>query len=155
VRRQVKTRHFDQTIALLRRARPPRPLFRLQQENRAWRAVAASEASALSKRWGLWCQAVEIKDDAVRPASWIIARNPCFYDRAVLRGDLRLSILGVLHAAQDWGRSELTLARAVGANRSAVRHALSALEQSCHVARMIEGKRTAIRLIEPRWARAA
>lgn len=155
VRQRAKTRHFDRVIGDCRPAHPARPLFVAQQENPVWRQAARSEASALARRWGLWCQAVEPKDDVIRPSAWIIDRNPPFYDRAVLRGDLRLSILAALQTDPGCGASELTLARCVAANRSAVRYALSALEQSCHVQRRGAGKRSAIELLEPRWLRAA
>jgi hypothetical protein len=88
------------------------------------------------------------------PQRWlnILTSSP---GREVLRDDLRLSILTTLRADPSSGHSELTLIRAVAANRSAVRYALSALEQSCPVQRDSPGRRTAIHLIEQRWLRAA
>lgn len=155
VRSITKTRHFDQTIRLCHPATPAHPLFVAQQQNSAWSKIARSEASAIARHWGLWCQSVELKDDVIRPASWIIACNPTFFDRAVLRGDLRLSVLASLQSDPAFGSSESSLAKSLGANRAAVRHALKALEQSCHIERITKGRCTAIRLIKPQQLTAA
>ena len=148
VREFADTPAFDRTIDLCKPAQAARPLFEIQQSNPVWAQIAESEASVLAKHWGLWCQPIDLKQDAIRPADWIVQRNPTFFDRAVLRGDLRLSILATLRDDPDTGRSELALSRACGAQRTAVRDALIALERACYVERSEKGNRSVITLSE-------
>ena len=145
-RKFADTPAFDRTIELCKPCNPARPLFEIQRSNPVWKRIAESEASDLSKRWGLWCQSIELKEDAIRPADWIIQRNSSFFDRAVLRGDLRLSILATLRDDPEAGRSELALSQACGAQRTAVRDALLALERACYVERTEKGNRSEITL---------
>lgn len=139
---------FDRTIELCKPCDPARPLFEIQRSNPVWKQVAESEASELSKRWGLWCQPIELKEDAIRPANWIVQRNPTFFDRAVFRGDLRLSILATLRDDPKAGRSEVALSRVCGAQRTAIRDALQALERACYTEKLEKGNRSVIRLRE-------
>lgn len=92
--------------------------------------IAESQASDLTRKWGLWAPPVQPKPDAVRPPRWILAQNPTAYDRIVRRGDLRASILEALRL--DFGgvaRSLSVLGRATGATRVAVRSAVESLVQ--------------------------
>lgn len=146
---RAATSHFKSTIDQCPAQQPARPLFKVQQDNPVWRRIAESEASAIAKRWGLWCQQIELKTDAIRPAAWIIEQNPTFFDRAVLRGSLRLSIIETLRHNPDAGISELQLSKACAANRSAIRSALKGLDHACYIEREERGNRTIIRLATP------
>jgi hypothetical protein len=106
----------------------PRPLFDIERSNPLLAARAARRASALSRRWGVWCEEFEFKDDALRPASWMFATNPELVARADFRGDLRASVLAALRHDADAGHSELELARRAGGSRAQVRAALDNLE---------------------------
>jgi hypothetical protein len=110
------------------KAPSPGPLFAAQKGNAALGALAERHASALSRKWGVWAPEVTLKDDAVRPVSWILRENPTFRERIIRKGDLRCSILETLrHDAGGRARSESELARLSGATRTAVRKALAAL----------------------------
>lgn len=115
---------FQTVINTLRPAREPQPLFESEQRNAKMIARAERRASELSRRWGRWCEPITFKHDALRPASWIMARHPSFITRADFRGDLRASILASLRFDDDAGRSELDLAEAAGGSRAQVRSAL-------------------------------
>lgn len=149
------TKHFKDTIALCEPADPSRPLYDVAHHLLAWRRAAEVEASPLSKRWGLWCQPFELKHDAIRPASWVIRHNTTYFDRAVFRGDLRLSLLLALRQEPSLGISELHLSKMCGVHRSAVRHALEGLEQACYVRRESSGKRHGIVVIDRDHANVA
>lgn len=149
------TKHFKETVSLCEAADPARPLYDMQNDLPSWRRSAEIEASPLSRQWGLWCQPFEPKRDAIRPARWVIQNNPGYFDRAVLRGDLRLSILLTLRDDPSSGASELQLSKVCGGHRSAVRHALEGLEQACYIRRETFGKRHAVVLNEHAPADAA
>lgn len=112
----------------------PGPLFDIDRE---WLTDGLeAEATDLSKQWGRWCQAVQLKPDTLRPASWVLAKNPAFRERAVRKGDLRSSILETLGRDVDAPVSERELARLCAATPVAVRQALSELlleTESLHV----------------------
>lgn len=115
---------FQTVINTLRPAREPQPLFESERRSPTMIARAERRASELSRRWGRWCEPITFKHDALRPASWIMARHPSFITRADFRGDLRASILASLRFDDEAGRSELDLARAAGGSRAQVRSAL-------------------------------
>lgn len=123
------TRDLAIVADVCRPAAPARPLFIVLQGSDVLERIAKEHASALSKRWGVWAPDATLKDDAIRPAIWLLAKNPTLYGRIVRKGDLRVSILETLRRDADGGsvRSESKLARLAGANRSAVRKALAAL----------------------------
>ncbi|MCG3122055.1 MAG: hypothetical protein GIKADHBN_00431 [Phycisphaerales bacterium] len=105
------------------------PLFSISRSNSVLASVARDTASPVSKRWGVWAPEVELKDDAVRPISWILENNPGFRHRLIRKGDLRCSIVEALRLDADrHAQSESQLARLVGATRVSVRRALEALE---------------------------
>lgn len=155
VQQACGNRHFKNTIALCEPANQHRPLYDQQRQNRAWRRAAEVEASSLSLRWGLWCQPFHPKQDAIRPAQWVLERNPGYFDRAVLRGDLRLSILLALRADPSSGKSELHLSKVCHSHRSALRHALEGLEQACYIRRELFGKRHGIVAVDRDLSTAA
>jgi hypothetical protein len=113
--------------------RPGKPLFLVSRGNPLLAARARQRASALSDRWGLWCDSFELKGDAIRPREWLFSTSPELRLRADLQGDMRASVLAALHHEPDASRSELHLARLAGGSRSAVRAALDALELAGHV----------------------
>jgi len=115
---------FQTVIKQLKPLEQARPLFDSGRKNARLARLARRRASSLSRKWNLWCQPVEFKSDAIRPASWMIARHPQLRTRADFRGDLRASILAALHYDRGAGESELRLAELAGGSRSQVRNAL-------------------------------
>ncbi len=106
-----------------------RPLHIVRQGNDSLSRIAKETASELSLRWGVWAPEIELKADAVRPASWVLDRNPVLRDRIIRKGDLRASILASLRWDTP-GRSApsvQSISRLTGATRTAVRAALDAL----------------------------
>ena len=59
----------------------PAPLFDVFRQNSALAAVAASEATAISRRWGRWTSETRLRTDALRPYEWIAAENPKLVER--------------------------------------------------------------------------
>lgn len=127
--------HFNSVIALCAPAELPGPLFDVDRASPALAARAKRRAGEASKRWNLWTEELPLKKDAIRPAAWVIDRNPEFRARADFKGDLRASILEVLRADASAGASESELARHCGVTRMAVRSALADLELGGWVAR--------------------
>lgn len=106
----------------LETAPEPGPLFKVDRD---WFTEDfEDDATDLSREWGRWCQEIELKPDTLRPADWILAKNPSFRERAVRKGDLRSSILETLQRDVDEAVSELELARLCDATPAAVRNAL-------------------------------
>jgi hypothetical protein len=99
--------------------------------------LARRHACPEGLRWNLWLPDEPPKLDALRPARWIIERNPSYLDRVVRKGDLRASILLTLqHDVPDGSvESETALARLCSANRLALRHALDDLEHEGYALR--------------------
>ncbi len=121
---------FETVIKQLKPAAKPKPLFISTHRNPRLAQLAKRKASKLSERWNLWCQPIEFKHDAIRPASWIIQRHPQFRTRADFRGDLRASILAALSHDAGAGDSELKLAQLSGGSRTQVRNALANLQMT-------------------------
>lgn len=126
---------FQSIIKNLEPNRNPHPLFRTSQKNDRLVMRAKKRASPISLRWGLWCEAFELKDDALRPASWMIRSHPELRTRADFRGDLRASILAALRFDSCAGHSELRLAQLAGGSRAQVRKALMNLQLTGRVER--------------------
>jgi len=124
---------FETVIKILRPAPRPHPLFKSSSKNPKLRELAKHKASPISRRWNLWCQPIEFKDDAIRPASWLMRRHPEFVTQADFRGDLRASILASLRFDKDAGHSELRLADRSGGSRAQLRNSLRNLEISGRV----------------------
>lgn len=119
---------FASIIRELSPAADPRPLFDIERGTPKLAERAKRRASSISKRWGLWCEGIEFKDDALRPAAWLMSQNPGLITRADFRGDLRASVLAALEHDADAGLSELHLARRCGGSRAQIRSALDNLE---------------------------
>ena len=124
---------FETIIKTLKPAKQPRALFASSRKNPKLQDLAKRKASSISKKWNLWCQPIEFKDDAIRPASWLMRRHPEFITRADFRGDLRASILAALRFDPDAGHSELQLAELAGGSRAQLRSALRNLEMTGRV----------------------
>jgi hypothetical protein len=123
--------HPAQFASIIRELSPAceaRPLFDIERGSPTLAERARRRASPISLRWGLWCEEFELKDDALRPAAWLMSQNPGLIMRADFRGDLRASVLAALMHDADAGLSELDLARRCGGSRAQVRSALDNLE---------------------------
>lgn len=131
-----------------RPASPERPLFDVHAEE-PLRSLARSTASPAALAWGLWIPEIAVKPEALRPIDWILRENPSCRDRIIRKGDLRVSILESLRhdTAHGVAASESQLARLAGANRSAVRKALEALELEGAVAIEVGGRDHPVRLL--------
>lgn len=107
------------------------PLFTVQRQDEHLRKLALKNASALSRRWGVWAPPVTQKLDAIRPAQWLLDKNPTWSARVIRKGDLRCSILEALrHDTQNGSvDSEAQLARLCSATRAATSKALNSLVQ--------------------------
>lgn len=104
------------------------PLFDIDRTHPKLAERASRHASAISKEWNLWCAPFEFKNDALRPASWLMARHPEFITRADFRGDLRASILAALRHDPGAGHSEQRLAALAGGSRAQAIASLRNLE---------------------------
>ncbi len=124
---------FETVIKQLEPANEPMPLFISSRRSTKLAQLAKRRASDISRRWSLWCQPIEFKDDAIRPASWIIERHPALRTRADFRGDLRASILASLRYDPGAGDSELKLSQLSGGSRAQVRSALANLQMTGRV----------------------
>lgn len=141
---------FNTVIKHLSAEASPRPLFEAFCRSEKLRELARRRASALSRKWGLWMQPIEFKEDAIRPASWMMARHPGLRTRADFRGDLRASILSALRHDANAGESESKLAELAGGSRSQVRNGLRNLEITGRVVaqRAVGANRREVRLVE-------
>jgi DNA-binding transcriptional ArsR family regulator len=146
VRQETGTAHFNGVIGECPPAAEAAPLFEIERKDERLHRLAERHASLISKRWNLWARTLQPKDDALRPTRWIMENNPEYRSRADLNGDLRASILAVLHDEPQAGASELSLARWCGATRSAVRNALDSLERAGRIDRRYVGRRRRISL---------
>lgn len=124
---------FETVITPLEPATKGTPLFLSARHNPKLAQLAKRRASEQSRRWNLWCQPIEFKADAIRPASWIIRHHPALRTRADFRGDLRASILASLRHDPGAGESESRLAELSGGSRAQVRNALANLEMTGRV----------------------
>jgi len=120
-------RDFDSIIRHLSPNPSPQPLFAAARQSEKLRTIVRRRASTLSRKWGLWMQPIEFKEDALRPASWMMARYPGLRTRADFRGDLRASVLAALRHDANAGESESRLAELAGGSRSQVRNAIENL----------------------------
>lgn len=123
--------HPHQFVSITRELSPrssPRPLFEVERSTPRLAERARRRASLLSTQWGLWCEQIEFKENALRTGAWLMSRNPELIPRADFRGDLRASVLAALEHDSNAGRSELDLSRKCGGSRAQVRAALDNLE---------------------------
>ncbi len=124
---------FASTLKRLTPATEPSPLFAVEARTPARRALALKRASDRSKRWGRWCAPIELKPDALRPASWILRRHPALRTRCDFRGDLRASVLAALRFDPRAGESQLRLSKLAGGTRQQVLSVLDHLEKTGRV----------------------
>ena len=122
------TDHFNLIIKTCRPLKKKKPLFTIDRMSEQLSQLSQNSSSPLSRQWGLWCQAIRLKDDAIRPLSWIMQQNPSLRPRALFSGNLRASILETLSRDRQAGQSESLLARRCHATRKAVRESLDHLE---------------------------
>ena len=148
-RQHTQSDHLKLVIAACRPADEGRPLFVVDQRSAAFQRLAKTQASTISQRWNLWTPEPALKPDTIRPAIWLMKRNPVLRYRAIFGGNLRASILATLLADPDAGRSESALARACGVTRKAVREALDHLAFCGLLSRKADGARTRA-VLEPR-----
>jgi hypothetical protein len=135
---------FNRAINACERAADARPLLDVDRRNHFFIRMAEKNASALSLKWGRWTEDFELKNDAIRPARWIVEHNPAMRWRGDYKGDLRASIMAEL-ANRDSVSSESEFARLCGATRPAVVEALRQLELSGRVERRRDGNRLTVR----------
>ena len=69
---------FAAAVAACAPAPEPRPLFDIERRNQTLWRLSQRRASSLSKAWNLWAPNFEPKYDAIRPESWVDAKNPMF-----------------------------------------------------------------------------
>jgi hypothetical protein len=122
------TDHFNLVIKKCRPLKKPKPLFEVDRKARQLWRLSQTNSSPISRKWGLWCEPVKLKENAVRPLTWVMQHNPSLQQRAVFSGNLRASILETLAHDKQAGQSESLLARHCHATRKAVREALDHLE---------------------------
>ncbi|MDP6544402.1 MAG: hypothetical protein QGH60_10450 [Phycisphaerae bacterium] len=120
--------HFNLAIKACKPFAPPIPMFHIDRQNDKFIALAGKLSCKEGRQWGLWTPQERLYDDAIRPHSWIMQKNPSLHNRAIFSGKLPASILVTLEDDPSTGRSESALARACGATRNAVRDALDHLE---------------------------
>ncbi|MCP3981604.1 MAG: hypothetical protein GY716_20075 [bacterium] len=126
-------REFQSILRHLVPEASPKPLFESARQSEKLSEIARRRASTLSREWGLWMQPIEFKEDAIRPASWMMARIPALRTRADFRGDLRASIMAALRYDVDAGNSESRLAKLAGGSRSQIRNAIENLQMTGRV----------------------
>lgn len=140
----VKTRldidHFNIVIKKCKPLKELMPLFAIDRKSKSLTAIAKLSSCPEGVKWGLWCQDVQLKDEAIRPLEWIMAANQQLNSRAVFNGNLRASILETLTFDRQACESESALARYCGVTRKAVREALDHLE-FCQMIRRVNMSR--------------
>lgn len=141
------TDHLNLAIKRCRPLDEPKALYDTYRRSDALTAVARDTCDPLARPWGLWAPPERLYDDALRPAAWIMQRNPSLQPRAIFSGQLAASILVTLQADPDAGSSESALARACRATRRAVRDALDHLELCQLVARDRVGNTVPVTLV--------
>jgi hypothetical protein len=140
----TSTDHFNLAIKVCKPTDIPKPLFTSDQGSEQLSLLVKNRSCNLGRQWGLWCEDVALKEDAVRPLSWVMDRNPSLKYRALFGGNLRASILETLRYCPDAGQSESALARECYATRKAIRQALDHLEFCQLVSRIHDAARVRI-----------
>lgn len=148
VRCMTSTDHFNLIIRQCEPLGSHQPLFDVDRQSSLLIDMAQQTTCDTGRHWGLWCQPITLKPDAIRPLSWIMDKNPSFKMRAIFSGNLRSSILVMLAMDPDVGQSESSLARACCATRKAVREALDHLEFCRLVTCQVTGNFRRIRLLD-------
>lgn len=83
---------YREAIGYCAEAREVGPLLRVNRRNEVLRQLAERRASAISRRWGVWMEEFEVKENALRSAEWIAEQNPGLGIRAICGGDLGATI---------------------------------------------------------------
>jgi hypothetical protein len=140
---------FQAIVKHLPPADPEGTLFEIERSHPILIQRARDRTADIFGKWGFWGEAFEFKDDALRPARWVMLHNPSFITRADFRGDLRASVLAALRHDRLSHESEMALARCAGGSRAQVRAALDNLELTGRVTRVRApgAKRTTINLV--------
>jgi hypothetical protein len=137
---------FNHAIRACKPAEMPQPLFEAERRTAAIARLAERRASPLSRKWGRWTGAFEVRTDAIRPAEWIARHNPSLVERALTGGDLLASVLAECRADAHAIQSEAELARRCGASRPAIREAIRRLQLAGHIRSVPRGRSHAIEL---------
>lgn len=127
-KKHAGTGHFNLAIKACKPIYPPEPLFASDKISEKLSLLVKGRSCELGRKWGLWYEDIQLKEDAVRPLDWLMDQNPSLKQRALFGGNLRASILETLRFCPDFGESESALARHCYATRKAVREALDHLE---------------------------
>ena len=151
----ANTDHFNLVIKHCKPIAAPKPLFILDRKSAALAKLAESRSCDLGQQWGLWCEDIKLKDDAVRPLSWLMDKNPSMQYRALFGGNLRASILETLAFNPESRKSESALARHCFATRKAIREALDHLEFCQLVSRIHDTGTVRIVLIDKNLKQSA
>lgn len=146
--------HFKGVIALCKPRTPAQPLYDFQAINPVLNKLAEKQASPISRHWGLWTSPFEFKHDAIRPSSWVFKHNPSLRQRETFGGDLRATIIAILHEDSDAGSSEQKLIKTCHASRDALRRSLERLERYGHVELRRQGKTRLITLSSNRHGKS-
>jgi hypothetical protein len=128
VKAKVGIDHFNIAIKQCKPLKDPMPLFVVDRSCESLAAMAKDSSSEVGRKWGVWCDDVQPKDDVLKSSNWIMSENLGLKNRAVFNGNLRASILETLLYDQQAGQSESALAKCCGVTRKAVRQALDHLE---------------------------
>jgi len=135
---------FHGAIAVCRPARRAGPLLDIDRKNKSLARLAEQSATVISRKWGLWLDAIELKFDALRPPEWIAQRHPALALRALVGGDLVASVLAEAQADSAAFKSEVELARRCGASRPAIREAIAKLRLAGYATQERRGRRNEI-----------
>jgi hypothetical protein len=154
-KKHVGTDHFNLAIKACKPTDTPKSLFASDQISEKLSLLVKNRSCDLGCQWGLWCEEIELKTDAVRPLGWVMDQNPLLKQRALFGGNLRASILETLRFCPDSGESESALARCCYATRKAVREALDHLEFCQLVLRIHEAGKVRIALNDNNLKRSA
>lgn len=146
VKIRVGIDHFNIVIKNCSPLKSSEPLFTVDRSSKGLVAMAEAGSSDIGRKWGLWCEEVQLKNDVVRPSSWIMSENSQLRNRAVFNGNLRASILETLVYDRKAGQSESALARCCSVTRKALREALDHLEFCQMVYRTNSGGRVQIKI---------
>ncbi len=140
--------HFNLAIKACRPLSKSQPLYDVYRRNSTMIALAKKQSEPMGKKWHLWAPPERVYEDAIRPAEWVMSKNPSLKPRADFGGKLPASILVTLQNDPDAGKSESALSRACQATRSALRDALDHLELCRLINRRRVGNTTHVLLLE-------
>jgi len=146
----IGTDVFGQVVAVCQPWDRPEPLCNVDRKLPGMARLVEKWASPLSRKWGLWIEAIdELKHDAMRPASWIAQINPTFLLRSLLKGDVRSKVITALAEQGLSDVSETDLTRQAGCTRRAMHMALENLQAAGLIVRKRQGRSYAISLCRP------